>query len=892
MAETDPFKILVNDMTKSIGESIDSMSNYSVKYMRNYGTELGKWLDTPKIKRLLEKEAFTMAIPEIKDKIHNELVKKFPGYSMGKVPILCVDNKIRNYDPDSLSELIARTRTRDLREIGFHQNMVQAGLDLVVVSIGGSGDACRTWEGKVLSITGETAGYPTVEEVRATREIWHPRCVHSTSPFMLYTEEETGEIGVLGRDMGSWADIDKNFGMQLKRLQSKFTKSVSKIAKDMFAAVDEKAFPHQKYWSKDFEKKLDDILKYNGEPTTLETFELQLKRLLDDPDIIKALEGPFGVLGEGGRVAQFKTDILRFYKEFLDAPTVIRVNTDVFPGLLKTGRTKNLFETGYSSGTSSVWNRTRWERRMTGDMRGVGLEAKPNLRVTSGKVLTDTERPTYGLSGLPDHLKSNMGKNYGDHYIVLKDNVKARSTFSYGDSDSVFDMGSFTKNNILTPFRRDADHAVDALRAVVKGNDYLETQIWGGVNLSTDVEKILIGKRLAGNQLNSIIEIAKKYNLKIGYADVMKVDDLRIMKESVRKVVGIKDYKYFDNLLVTKGRAVFNTELMKTRQLVQQFGLTWVDEKKVSALLKQTVSKGKTAAIGGLKGEKIDWVVKNCVNKGMTKEAAIEFTGMTFEMKKGPYLHSVVKEAYKKAPAKVKPTKITSSKYMMPDDFDHKVPKTATNLEALEWADENLPASIFQYGRLDGEFAYIVNREVYTQYESWGKLRPKKLKSIGGTSGAVMKKNWGVNAWVTTKNGIPTELKFINTYDMKSAAKSMRGVLDSLKNRGMHWSASTRMKNITPQFSAEFLVDHELGHILDSTLFRVVPFKKYRYEWDALWKANEGAMSKLVSVYAQRTPTEGFAEAYAWYVNQHKIVDKIPKFIEDYFDNLFKMLQS
>src|SRR5690606_31642181 len=42
---------------------------------------------------------------------------------------------------------------------------------------------CRLWEGKVLSITGRTPGYPTVDQARADG-LWHPNCTHGTSPYI------------------------------------------------------------------------------------------------------------------------------------------------------------------------------------------------------------------------------------------------------------------------------------------------------------------------------------------------------------------------------------------------------------------------------------------------------------------------------------------------------------------------------------------------------------------------------------------------------------------------------------------------------------------------------------------------------------------------------------
>jgi hypothetical protein len=64
-----------------------------------------------------------------------------------------------------------------LREC-YANTLIQEKQDLVKVSFNGAKDACTKWEGRVLSLTGATEGYPTVESARATKEVFHPRCKH------------------------------------------------------------------------------------------------------------------------------------------------------------------------------------------------------------------------------------------------------------------------------------------------------------------------------------------------------------------------------------------------------------------------------------------------------------------------------------------------------------------------------------------------------------------------------------------------------------------------------------------------------------------------------------------------------------------------------------------
>lgn len=61
---------------------------------------------------------------------------------------------------------------------GTRIRLLQYGYDLVVVSThSGACDKCIPWQGRTLSLTGETPGYPTIEEARAAG-LEHVGCRH------------------------------------------------------------------------------------------------------------------------------------------------------------------------------------------------------------------------------------------------------------------------------------------------------------------------------------------------------------------------------------------------------------------------------------------------------------------------------------------------------------------------------------------------------------------------------------------------------------------------------------------------------------------------------------------------------------------------------------------
>lgn len=184
----------VNGDSKTMEDSIKAMKRFNAKYMREMHT-------------LSQAEGIftrfdpnTMSIPELKQQVYKSIQHRIDPAHAGKLPILCKDGRTRYYNPESWSETMARTRSRGLQEEGLHNEMKSVGFDLVIVSRGGSGDECRFWEGKILSISGTTPGYQTTREAQSIH-LFHPRCVHSTSPIIATQDEETEEVVIWGRDI-------------------------------------------------------------------------------------------------------------------------------------------------------------------------------------------------------------------------------------------------------------------------------------------------------------------------------------------------------------------------------------------------------------------------------------------------------------------------------------------------------------------------------------------------------------------------------------------------------------------------------------------------------------------------------------------------------------------
>lgn len=101
------------------------------------------------------------------------------------------DRAGRNWQFDTYAEMLVRTKAVESRNAGLAGKMIQNGYDLVQVSNHNSSHAaCAEWEGQILSLTGKTPDYPTLDEAEASG-LFHPNCQHAINVIEPDLAEET-----------------------------------------------------------------------------------------------------------------------------------------------------------------------------------------------------------------------------------------------------------------------------------------------------------------------------------------------------------------------------------------------------------------------------------------------------------------------------------------------------------------------------------------------------------------------------------------------------------------------------------------------------------------------------------------------------------------------------
>lgn len=102
-----------------------------------------------------------------------------------------IDKAGRRWDMETYSEMATLTAIERATREGYTDTMKEFGYDLAIISDHyGACPICEAWQGVVISINGDTPGYPTLSDAEAAG-VFHPRCMHD---FSVYYGERDGVL--------------------------------------------------------------------------------------------------------------------------------------------------------------------------------------------------------------------------------------------------------------------------------------------------------------------------------------------------------------------------------------------------------------------------------------------------------------------------------------------------------------------------------------------------------------------------------------------------------------------------------------------------------------------------------------------------------------------------
>lgn len=94
-----------------------------------------------------------------------------------------IDAAGRRWDPKVYAETVARTKLMDTQREAMTNEALGRGAYYGVVSSAPAKDACSYHLGRIVKLTADAPGsYPTVQQLRASHQIFHPNCRHHITP--------------------------------------------------------------------------------------------------------------------------------------------------------------------------------------------------------------------------------------------------------------------------------------------------------------------------------------------------------------------------------------------------------------------------------------------------------------------------------------------------------------------------------------------------------------------------------------------------------------------------------------------------------------------------------------------------------------------------------------
>ena len=126
------------------------------------------------------------------------------------------DKAGRQWNMRTYAETVARTGAMEAHLQGTANRLLEHGHDLVKVSThAGACKLCVPWQGKILSLTGKTEGYPTLQETKEAG-LFHPNCfpagvlVSGPTPLATFTRWYEGEIVIITTTSGVELPVTPN----------------------------------------------------------------------------------------------------------------------------------------------------------------------------------------------------------------------------------------------------------------------------------------------------------------------------------------------------------------------------------------------------------------------------------------------------------------------------------------------------------------------------------------------------------------------------------------------------------------------------------------------------------------------------------------------------------
>jgi Phage minor capsid protein 2 len=116
-------------------------------------------------------------------RVEDELRRQFIENGIKDADVAIIDKANRRWKLKTYSAMAVRTKMNMAYIDAIREEALQDGHDLAIISTKpDTYDQCKHYEGMIISLNGTTAGYLTYDEIRASKECFHPNCGHYVRP--------------------------------------------------------------------------------------------------------------------------------------------------------------------------------------------------------------------------------------------------------------------------------------------------------------------------------------------------------------------------------------------------------------------------------------------------------------------------------------------------------------------------------------------------------------------------------------------------------------------------------------------------------------------------------------------------------------------------------------
>ncbi|WP_353856774.1 phage minor capsid protein [Bacillus sp. Bos-x628] len=122
-------------------------------------------------------------VSHMSKRVEYQLRKQFIENGIKDADIAIIDKANRRWKLRTYSAMAVRTKMNMAYIDSIREEAMQDGHDLAIISTKpDTHDQCKNYEGMIISLNGLTAGYLTYEEIRKSKECFHPNCGHFVRP--------------------------------------------------------------------------------------------------------------------------------------------------------------------------------------------------------------------------------------------------------------------------------------------------------------------------------------------------------------------------------------------------------------------------------------------------------------------------------------------------------------------------------------------------------------------------------------------------------------------------------------------------------------------------------------------------------------------------------------